>query len=248
MNYLIWHLLKPSHALLYLLVIGCLFGRRRWGRVLVVGAIAAFVACAVLPVATVITRPLEERFPRPLLTEVDGIVVLAGAELAVPTAYRDEPQLSGHADRLTSFLILANRFPQARLVHSGGSSEPLVDQSAVARRVILGAGIAPERVIFDGRSSNTCESPHNVRAHMQPERGETWLLVTSAAHMPRAMACFRAAAWDVTPYPTDYQTGSSMWWFGLADNLQLLDFAAHEWLGLGYYRLTGRTSEFFPQP
>ncbi len=36
--------------------------------------------------------------------------------------------------------------------------------------------------------------------------------------------------------------------FQIADNLVLLDLAMHEWIGLAYYRLTGRTREFFPAP
>jgi uncharacterized SAM-binding protein YcdF (DUF218 family) len=69
--------------------------------------------------------------------------------------------------------------------------------------------------------------------------------------MPRTIACFRAAGWEVIPQPADYHVvlgGIDAGTFQIADNLALLDIALHEWVGLAYYRLTGRTQEFFPAP
>jgi uncharacterized SAM-binding protein YcdF (DUF218 family) len=66
------------------------------------------------------------------------------------------------------------------------------------------------------------------------------------------VACFRAAGWgDVLPYPTDFKVVLGGWDAGtiqVADNLALLDAALHEWIGLVYYRLTGRIAEIFPGP
>jgi len=61
------------------------------------------------------------------------------------------------------------------------------------------------------------------------------LLVTSAVHMPRSMACFRAPGWEVTPYPADFSRGPEAFHFGLVDNLADLDEAVHEWAGLVFY-------------
>ena len=66
--------------------------------------------------------------------------------------------------------------------------------------------------------------------------------------MPRAVACFRAADWDVIPYPTDFRSGSTPWSYDALRNLATLDYAAHEWLGLFYYRLRGYTEDLFPAP
>ena len=64
------------------------------------------------------------------------------------------------------------------------------------------------------------------------------------------MACFEAAGWgDVIPYPTDFKVVLGAWGAGtfqMTDNLALLDAAAHEWLGLVYYRLSGRTRSLLP--
>jgi uncharacterized SAM-binding protein YcdF (DUF218 family) len=85
---------------------------------------------------------------------------------------------------------------------------------------------------------------------MQPAPGDVWLLVTSAFHMPRSVALFRKAGFDVTPWPVDYRT-TGRERFGIAtdnslDSLQTTSLAIREWIGLTAYRLTGRTDSIFP--
>jgi uncharacterized SAM-binding protein YcdF (DUF218 family) len=103
-------------------------------------------------------------------------------------------------------------------------------------------------VTFETQSRNTCEGARFARELIRPATGTRWLLVTSAFHMPRAIACFRTVDWDVLPYPTDFKRGESLFYFSAMANLQELDLALHEWIGLAYYRLTRRTRELFPGP
>jgi uncharacterized SAM-binding protein YcdF (DUF218 family) len=171
------------------------------------------------------------------------VIVLAGSERVDMSELHSTPLLTSMGNRLTTFLLLAERYPQARLVHSGGPRE-----ARIARQLVLGTGVAPERLSFDEQSRNTCDSGRFTRELVQPKAGERWLLVTSALHMPRSVACFRSAGWDIIPYPTDFRRGQSAFHYGLAENLENLDYAAHEWLGLVYYRLRGYTNEIFPAP
>jgi uncharacterized SAM-binding protein YcdF (DUF218 family) len=245
---LIWSLIKPTHLLLYGFALGLLFWRRDFGRRLLLASSVAFVICAALPIGPLLLAPLEQRFPVPQsLDRVDGIIVLAGAELPGLSARFGHPQFNLYTDRLTTFLLLANSFPQAWLVHSGGGTGRL-SQSDPARELVLGTGIDPGRVMFEAESRNTCEGARLARELVRPATSTRWLLVTSAFHMPRAVACFRAVDWDVLPYPTDFKHGESLFYFSAVANLQELDFALHEWIGLAYYRLTGRTHELYPGP
>ena len=85
-----------------------------------------------------------------------------------------------------------------------------------------------------------------------PKPGERWLLVTSAYHMPRAMAAFRAVGFPVEAYPVDWRTrgpmDASRPFSSLAEGLRRTDAAVHEWIGLIAYRLGGQTAELFPAP
>jgi uncharacterized SAM-binding protein YcdF (DUF218 family) len=244
---LIWLLLKPSNLLVYTAVLGLVLSRRALGRRLLAGAALLLVVLGLLPTAWLLMAQLERRFPVPADPgRVDGIIVLAGAEAARLSALYGRPLVNEDASRLTTFLLLARRFPEARLVHSGDTVP--ASQSAVAQELLLGAGISPERIVFETRSRDTCESPRATRELVKADSTQRWLLVTSAYHMPRAVACYRAAGWEVTPYPTAFRRGSAPFSFDLVRNLDDLDHAAHEWVGLLYYRIRGFTNELFPGP
>ncbi len=219
-------------------------------------AAAGLVIGGMTPLGVWLIAPLEERFIAPAeLGQVDGIVVLGGAERSALTAAHGQPHVNHMSGRLITFLHLARAYPEARLVHSGrgwdvaGPSGGL-NQSLVAERLLLDAGIDPSRIRFERRSLNTCENARMSFELVRPTPGERWLLVTSAFHMPRAMGCFQTVGWSVIPYPTDYKQRRE---FGplttvLPDNLSRLDLAAHEWGGLVYYRLRGYTESLFPGP
>ncbi len=112
-------------------------------------------------------------------------------------------------------------------------------------------GIAPERVILEERSRSTHENAVYAKELIQPAQGATWILITSAYHMPRAVASFDAAGWPVIPYPVDYkidpQTGLRAN-FNVLDGLSAASLAGKEWAGLVGYRLMGWTRQLFPEP
>jgi uncharacterized SAM-binding protein YcdF (DUF218 family) len=105
--------------------------------------------------------------------------------------------------------------------------------------------------VIERDSRNTDENARFTKALMKPQPGETWVLITSARHMPRSVGIFRKEGWRVLAYPVDYLTPRSVGFgvgFGLASGLAAVDTAAYEWFGLVYYRLSGRIDAFFPGP
>jgi uncharacterized SAM-binding protein YcdF (DUF218 family) len=259
MRWLIWSFVSPSQLLLFALVLGALLlalGRTRSGRALTISAGAALFLLGVLPTSHYLAAALESRFPQPRLpAHVTGIILLAGSERPVASQAHGEPQLGASGGRHLTTQRLARAYPDARIVFSGGplsepGKGPLETQPAVAQALFGDSGLPMQRVTFDQDSRDTCASPGNVKRLVQPQAGETWVVVTSAIHMPRTIACFNAAGWaDIVPQPADYRVTVGTWdsgSFQVANNLRLLDEAAHEWLGLVYYRLTGRTQELLP--
>ena len=244
---LIWAMVRPDSLLMLGLLAAWMLARRR-PRLSrgVLGAVLALMALvAAWPVQDWLLSPLETRFPRPAEpAEVAGIIVLGGAELADLSASTGQVELNGGAERLTEAMALALRHPKARVIFTGGSGN-LTGGAAgttVATRFFTEIGLAPDRLILESASRNTAENATFTHDLLQPQPGERWLLVTSAYHMPRAVAAFCAAGWrGITPWPVDFRSpGAAGWQF--SDNATDLATGLREWIGLAAYRLTGRAT------
>jgi uncharacterized SAM-binding protein YcdF (DUF218 family) len=209
-----------------------------------------------LPIDAWLLRPLENCFGTPQPPDhMDGVVVLGGAISAPITADRDQPTLNRDADRLVAFAVLARRYPDARLVFAGGPPAPpsaTLTEPEASRALLNRLGAPPERVLIDDQSRTTWENAANALALGHPHPGETWLLVTSASHMPRAVGAFQGVGWpSVLPWPVAYRTTRQGWPAPLQPvgaKLAAIDLAAHEWIGLIIYRLEGRTRQLLPTP
>src|SRR5690606_11223935 len=138
-----------------------------------------------------------------------GIVVLGGAISPDLTAERGTAELNASAERMTAAAELARRFPNAKIVLSGGNANvfhPLSTEAEVGRVLLENLGVAADRIVREDRSRNTYENAIFTRDVVKPKPGERWILVTSAYHMPRAIGVFRAANFPVEAYPIDWRT------------------------------------------
>lgn len=258
----VWWLFSPGNLLLLGLVIGvaCLwFGRPRLGRGLLTILVGLSVASLVFPVGRWATTALEQRFPASDqgVGTVTGIILLGGAERPVLSAARGIPSVNAAADRHYAFARLARRHPEARLVFSGGSGlvfERRHTDADVAVPILEQLGIPRTRLTVDATARNTAESAEILFRQLRPRQGETWLLVTSARHVPRAVGAFRRAGWPpetLVAAPADYRTLPVVGPVdvqGFSAALGGIEEAAREWIGLVGYRLTGRTDTLFPRP
>jgi uncharacterized SAM-binding protein YcdF (DUF218 family) len=251
---------QPLNFSILLLAAGLLaifLGWRRTGLTLDIAAAAILILSAWTSLGAVLLNPLEERFARPagLPQSVDGIVVLGGGFEGAVNLARGGYEMNSGGDRFVEAAILARRYPTAKIVVTGGTGALILKgegDADTAPRLLTALGVAPERLILENRSRNTFENAVFTKELVTPQPGETWLLVTSAFHMPRSMALFRKAGFDVLPWPVDYRTSGEEG-FGLfrdnaADALQNTTVAIREWIGLFAYWLSGRIDDPFPGP
>jgi uncharacterized SAM-binding protein YcdF (DUF218 family) len=244
-------LASPSMAVLVTMIIGIVLAWRRVmiGRWLLGLSIGAFAAIAFTPLSLWMLRPLEQRFPQPHPGKVDGIVVLGGAISLARSLDHDTPELNQMAGRMFTFAALAQRYPEARLAFSGGGRLNVSHGEAwFAQKLFSELGLA--RVVYEDRSRDTHENAVFSYRLLRPKPGERWLLVTSAADLPRAVGAFRSAGWTVTGYPADHHSIARRGGFfpGVTDGFEAADWAAHEWIGLIYYRWRGWTPTLLPGP
>jgi uncharacterized SAM-binding protein YcdF (DUF218 family) len=255
----LWWFVEPSNLVLLVFLAGTVLlwtRRARFGRRLILGVAGVLLAIAALPLQTLLIEPLENRFPvvQKIPDEARGVIVLGGSVNQLITLARNQPALTGAAERLTEFVAIARKRPDLKLVFTGGSGMVFfqdVKEAMVARRFFADLGLDTGGIVFEDQSRNTHENATYSYDLVKPRAGEQWLLITSAMHMPRSVGCFRKAGWNVVPYPVDYLTsgaGGIGLGFGFLSGLNTLSTASREWIGLVAYRLLGWTDNLLPGP
>ncbi|MBZ9756581.1 YdcF family protein [Mesorhizobium sp. ESP6-5] len=254
-----WFFIQPLNLTIFLLLAGLLAGMAGRRRLAVSGGVLAFLILALsawTSLGAIMLNLLEERFPRPPLPEkVDGIVVLGGGFEGAINLVRGGYELNSSGDRMVETAILARRFPQAKVVVSGGNGSLFFDgegDADTAPRLLEALDVQADRLLLEDKSRNTYENAVFSRELVKPKPGETWLLVTSAFHMPRAKALFDKAGFPTVQWPVDYRTsgreGIGLFRDNAADSLQNTTVAVREWIGLFAYWLSGRIDQPFPTP
>lgn len=109
--------------------------------------------------------------------------------------------------------MLAHKYPQATLVFSGGNGRITYRDRTEAMDAAQFMKAYPDiakRTRFEDQSRNTLENAAMTMKIVKPDLEDDrqkWVLITSAYHMPRAVAAFKKAGWPpMILWPTDYRT------------------------------------------
>jgi uncharacterized SAM-binding protein YcdF (DUF218 family) len=254
-------MLLPTNLLIGIGLLGAiLLATRfaRFGRQLLIASVLLFAICGFSPLGNWLLYPLEQRFPPWDDTRgaPDGIIVLGGGIESDVSAGRGVAAFTGSAGRIIAAAALAHRYPNARIVYSGGNANLISNDAAkeadYALVVFESLGISKDRVVSERASRNTFENAEFSKRLAAPKNGQRWLLLTSAYHMPRSVGIFRKIGFDVEPYPADWRvagTSDLLNFSGRAiETLGRTELALREWMGLVAYWISGKTSAFFPGP
>jgi uncharacterized SAM-binding protein YcdF (DUF218 family) len=254
-----WLLVQPLTLVMLFVLLAFLLSfmkRRGWSRFFLgLGGLLLFVT-TFTTFGYVLITPLEERFQRPTEpARIDGIVVLGGAMDGEVNTVRGGWEFNRSGDRYLETLRLALTHPEAKILVAAGPAALALDQereALAAQRMLIAFGIAPERIVLDENSRNTEENAQFAKELAGEVSGQTWLLVTSAFHMPRSVGLFRMAEFPVVPWPADYLASGAEGWRIKPDqppeNIAVATTALREWVGLLGYKLTGKIEDLVPGP
>ncbi|TQE99418.1 MAG: envelope biogenesis factor ElyC [Spiribacter salinus] len=220
------------------------FRRYRIGRALCGGSLVLLLLFSWQPFGAWLIRPLEQQYA-PLLdpqeaADANYVLVLGGghstdASLPVSARVEEMPMV-----RLAEGVRLHRALPETTLVTSGRGAEPTMARTKA--EMARAWGVEDVRVH---------DEPHNTAAEAQAARrafgDDPFILVTSASHMPRAMALFRSAGLDPIPAPTQHMAPAippEDWWSvrylrPSATGLRMTERAVYEYLGLAWGWLKG---------
>ncbi len=172
----------------------------------------------------------------------DAIVVLGGV-INAPKEATHTYDLSRSADRLLQARRLYRAGKAARIIVSGGGSEGRVPEAELMAAVLVELGVPATAIMKEARSRNTRQNAIGTRAIMERNGFRRILLVTSAFHIRRALATFRAVGIDAAPAPTDFEVAEAefeiLQWLPDAEALFETTYLLKEYLGLLVYRLRG---------
>lgn len=251
-----WIIVAPASVLVLWLVLSVallMFDKVKLAKKSLYALTITVLIVGIFPIGKWMLAPLEYRFEaNPKLPQrVDGIVVLSGSEDAKLSNYWQQAELNGAAERILMFMKLAQEYPNAQLVYTGGSPSLLNQQykeADVAKKLMRDLGFDVSRIQFERNARNTAENAKLSFELVNPQPNENWLLITTAWHMPRSYGLFCQVGWNVLPYPVDHQViaGSDQVRWAFARNLFDLNVAFKEWLGLTAYYLTGKTPALLP--
>jgi uncharacterized SAM-binding protein YcdF (DUF218 family) len=145
------------------------------------------------------------------LPRADAIVVLGGA-LSPPEPAATDANLSAAADRLVYATRLYKLGKAPIVLIAGGNADGTgaANAESVHAAQLLGEwGIPASAILTETESTNTYENAVYSKLMLDQHGLKTVLLVTSAMHMPRALATFRSAGIEATPAPTDFEASGS---------------------------------------
>ncbi|MES2581954.1 MAG: YdcF family protein [Pseudomonadota bacterium] len=244
-------LAQPLTWVATLLAVGLLV-RRRPGllRVLTGTALALLLLLGWQPLPDMLIRQLENQYaempPQADLHGYVGMVVLGGStEASFVAIAHAQPLLNEAAERMTAPLAMRQHNPHLRMLYTGGGRAQgagVISEAQRAKIFFDSVGVSGPGVAYEGASRTTYENAVLTAQLPGVDTTQRWLLVTSAWHMPRSMATFTKAGWNVTAYPVDFRTGPATPWteYSLGPALRSWQLVLHERLGWLAYRLAGQ--------
>jgi len=238
-------LLPPLNGLL--LAAGGAVLARRWprlGRVLIAAGFLLVALLSLGVVARALVAPLESRHP--VLAgdasgrlAVDAVVVLGAGRYRSAPEFADDDVAGPTLDRLRYAALLARASGRPLLV-SGGAPDGAGRSEAAVMAKALERDFAVVPRWQESSSDNTFENARRSAEILLPAGVRRIVLVTHALHMPRAVAAFSAAGFEVVAAPTAFiATGplTPLDFIPRAASLHSASRALHEWIGLGWYAL-----------
>lgn len=256
---LVGYCLMPVPLLVFLLVVGAfLIWRKRGGRfgrlLLSTGAVLMLLASNKL-VSSWLVHPLEQRYaPVPEISRAADlptnlaacrfVVVLGGGNANTPGAAALTELSTSARARLTEAVRILRWLPEARLLVSGPASQGMPSHATVLEKAAISLGIEPSRIERIEHARDTEDEAIAVKRRAQ---NTPILLITSAWHMPRAMALFQSAGVNTVACPTDYASHSDGQFHGTdllwdMESLQRTTVACRERLGYVWIWLRGKAS------
>jgi len=247
----LWHFFNPFNLIVFSLFISFALNYLRYkkiSRLLIYFIFLIFLIVGFIPSGSYLTYLLEKNYHTEanLPDNLEGILILSGATNPSMSLEHNQISLNGSVERLTESITLMNKYPDAKIIFSGGSGSINSNDSthaSIAKLFFKNMIQSSNRIIYENKSRNTYENILFSKDIANPVHDENWLVITSAFHMKRTTSISQKLNWKLIPYAVDYRTYKKFSWkpsISFLDNINLFNSALHEWTGIFSYYLMGR--------
>lgn len=243
-----WLVSPLAWSLLLALAAALLRTRARAARALAASACALLIAFSNDAIADALQRAVESGARSTYRPDVvyDAVIVLGGMVDGAATRASGEVQLTDSVDRVVRGFELVRSGRARAILLSAGLVFPRPGDVPEADRLaakLAGWGVPPSQIVAEAASRNTRENAIESSRVAAARGWRKLLLVTSAAHVPRALGCFRAVGLEPDVLPVDFRAGDGRVasWMPQASALQKSTRALHELAGRVAYRIAGYT-------
>ena len=192
---------------------------------------------------------LERQYPAQPIEQTPkaDVAIILGGAVSQPAPPRVDLDLNKSSDRILQAVRLFGAGRVDRILVTGGNvpwRPDIQPEAELIQSLLVDWGVPAEAVQIAGQSRNTHENALEIKEMWQKEPFKSSLLITSAAHMPRAMAVFEKMGVPVTASSTDIEAldavpMSLLRWLPDVSALSMTTLAIREWLGYWAYRVRG---------
>jgi uncharacterized SAM-binding protein YcdF (DUF218 family) len=170
------------------------------------------------------------------------IVVLGGGHTSNPDLPVSSQLSHNTMVRLIEGIRMYRKYPGSKLILSGGRVFDPVPNAVIMTRVAQELGVGEQDIILESESKDTLDEARLIKPLV---RDEQFILITSAAHMPRSMAMFKKHGMNPLPVPAGHmflpmRSRTPLDFFPNSHNLDKSSRAVHEYLGMIWARLRGQ--------
>ncbi|PJG60763.1 envelope biogenesis factor ElyC [Aeromonas cavernicola] len=222
---------------------------QKTGKLLATLALIMVTLMGMRPVSYQLARDLEQRYPPFEISQhpdIEAIVVLGNGHVSDPALPERAWQNNVALARTLEGVRLAQAYPNAELIFSGAVIGDALSNAEVNARMAQSLGIPRTRMTLFENNKDTHDEAVSISGYL---KGKTVALVSSATHLPRAMALYQQQGLNAVAAPTDYTAKQSLVaqplysYLPKGRYLMYSEAAIHEWLGVTWARLRGQVND-----
>lgn len=255
---LISQLFYPVPLCLGLFIVGLMLlfftRKQKAGKLIISMGAVLFTVLSYTAIPDMLLSPLEYQYsPLNLSTTADArndksissvrwIVVLGGGHIYDPKIPITSQVSGASLVRLIEAIRLYKKIPGSKLILSGGKVFELTSEAETMAEIAKSIGVDQEDLLLESDSKDTVDQARLIKPMVGDDE---FILVTSAAHMPRSMAMFEKLGMYPIPAPAGHLTNESQntnpdAFFPGPEGFYRMECAFHEYLGYIWAKLRGQ--------